>query len=206
MSLSPAESASLRLSSDFVVGWKRCPDRSWGTPIGTPNRLRWGLHRLLAVFVWPRQRYAQCIAVSRVPQACLERRPRWGVGALLSSVTSRTRACTGHGLGAGVGDAPVEGLFLIGIATDPSESPSAVRSPLVRQLLTAHECQDRRTRAASLRHGPAAHARNPGTASRQGCRASLCRHSDSAAEPLHRCHPSRQRMSEVDERVGDCDA
>jgi hypothetical protein len=34
---------------------KRCPDRFWGTPIGTPNRLRWGLHRLLTIFAWPRQ-------------------------------------------------------------------------------------------------------------------------------------------------------
>jgi len=41
-----------------------------------------------------------------------------GVGSRISGVTSRTRACTGYGLGAGIGDAPVEGLFLIGIAGD----------------------------------------------------------------------------------------
>ncbi len=83
-----------------TVGWKRCPDRYWGTPIGTPNRLRWGLHRLLAVFVWPGPTYAQCTAVSSGYACGLTRRLRWGVGSTLSSVRSRMRACTGHGLGA----------------------------------------------------------------------------------------------------------
>lgn len=138
---------------------KTVPRPAMGRPIGTPNRLRWGLHRLTAAFVWPGPQYPQSPAATRGSRAHRMRRapgcfpPRrshrryapheaCAMGCRSARIASSITRESVHWLGSwgpcrggsGRGTLPHQGRRI------RRESPSAVRCPAPKGL-EGSECR-----------------------------------------------------------------